>query len=636
MPQLDAIRETARSDLCNVLDSMPGDKVLILDDQIIGPLGLVAPSALLKEHGVCKVFKLSDKTFDTSISNVLYIVRPRMHLMKWIANQIKYWNIQKQNLEKKSGITSNDKNSERKKVSTSSEEEFGVPTNFSVFLVPRKTLICEKILTELGVYGDLTIEEFPLDLIVFDPYILSMEISTSFKECTIDGDFSSLYYVARSIMKLQTYYGLIPNVKYIGGNAKHVYDMMMRMKKQVGSQVFSVVPEINTLILLDRNIDLITPMLTQLTYEGLIDEVLGGIKNSLFETDKAPEAKGAKKKVLLNSSDRVFDRVRHLNQQHVAIGLQEKAKEIDEKMKEKEEIKQSIEKIKKFTKELPILQEDKKNLEMHINIMQQLRGIIGKIPFRRSIQIQMGLLEDDEKGVLDYIEECIDRQQPLVNVLRIICLYSLINGGIKTKNYDFIRKEIIQSYGLESMLTLNNLEKVGMLKRYDGKTNWGVLKKQLNLFDEKVMEKPEEEAMSDPHVVYNGYCPITVALVDQAVNDERGWKKIETTLNNISSKYGEEVQKGSQETQLGKKVVLVYFIGGVTFSELAAISYLNERSNDCEFIVATTKLINGSSFIEALMDDCGNGFKRRAMNHPGLLGEAIRIDSPNNSPSVDQ
>lgn len=32
------------------------------------------------------------------------------------------------------------------------------------------------------------------------------------------------------------------------------------------------------LIILDRRIDLVTPFLTQLTYEGLIDETCGGIK----------------------------------------------------------------------------------------------------------------------------------------------------------------------------------------------------------------------------------------------------------------------------------------------------------------------------------------------------------------------
>ena len=260
--------------------------------------------------------------------------------------------------------------------------------------------------------------------------------------------------------------------------------------------------------------------------------------------------------------------------------------------------------------------------------MQQIRSIIGKMPFRKSIQTQTAILEgEDEKASVEYIEESIDRQNTLVQVLRTLCLMSLINGGLKTKFFEKVRREIAQSYGVQALLTLNNLEKVGLLKKQDGKSsNWSYLKKNLSLYDDKVMEKPEEEAMNDPHVVYNGYCPVTVALVDQAMNDERGWKKIEPVLNQISSKHGEETQKGSQESQLGKKVVLVYFIGGVTFAEISAINYLNERSNDCEFLVATTKLINGSTFIESLIEDVGeeDSFKKRATSGFGLLSDATK------------
>jgi hypothetical protein len=85
---------------------MPGEKVLILDPQIIGPLNLVAASSLLnvsenslnpQKYQVSKIYKLGDQVFDLptdssgkQMKNVMYIVRSRLILMKWIANQIKY------------------------------------------------------------------------------------------------------------------------------------------------------------------------------------------------------------------------------------------------------------------------------------------------------------------------------------------------------------------------------------------------------------------------------------------------------------------------------------------------------------------------------------------------------------------
>lgn len=87
-----------------------------------------------------------------------------------------------------------------------------------------------------------------------------MEIPGAFKECHLDGDFSSLYYVARSVMKLQSFFGLIPNVKAKGKLAKNVLEMIIRMRRQVGNEILTSSPEIDTLILIDREVDMVTPM----------------------------------------------------------------------------------------------------------------------------------------------------------------------------------------------------------------------------------------------------------------------------------------------------------------------------------------------------------------------------------------
>ena len=54
---------------------------------------------------------------------------------------------------------------------------------------------------------------------------------------------------------------------------QHVVDMMMRMRRELEGQEPQITPQIDNLVILDRTVDLLTPMLTQLTYEGLIDEI---------------------------------------------------------------------------------------------------------------------------------------------------------------------------------------------------------------------------------------------------------------------------------------------------------------------------------------------------------------------------
>ena len=51
---------------------------------------------------------------------------------------------------------------------------------------------------------------------------------------------------------------------------------MERMRKEMFSNLTAakeIAPQIDAIILLDRTVDLLTPLSTQLTYEGLIDEI---------------------------------------------------------------------------------------------------------------------------------------------------------------------------------------------------------------------------------------------------------------------------------------------------------------------------------------------------------------------------
>ena len=99
---------------------------------------------------------------------------------------------------------------------------------------------------------------------------------------------------------------------------------------------------------------------------------------------------------------------------------------------------------------------------------------------------------------LTYVETAIAKRSPLLKVLRLLCLYSLTNNGLKAKQFDFFRREILQTYGFEYMFTyvsslvvvilftfvvrLNNLEKLGLLKRAESRAApWSSLRKSLHL-----------------------------------------------------------------------------------------------------------------------------------------------------------
>ena len=50
-----------------------------------------------------------------------------------------------------------------------------------------------------------------------------------------------------------------------------------------------------------------------------------------------------------------------------------------------------------------------------------------------------------------------------------------------------------------------------------------------------------------------------------------------------------------------KKRVLIYFIGGITQAEIAAIKFLQNSNPMYKFIIATTSIINGESALQQLL-----------------------------------
>ena len=81
-------------------------------------------------------------------------------------------------------------------------------------------------------------------------------------------------------MTIQSLYGIFPNVIGKGRYARQVFELMNRMRREIGVDSDPPIsPQFDTLLILDRTVDLTTPVVTQLTYEGLIDEFYG-IKHS--------------------------------------------------------------------------------------------------------------------------------------------------------------------------------------------------------------------------------------------------------------------------------------------------------------------------------------------------------------------
>lgn len=113
----------------------------------------------------------------------------------------------------------------------------------------------------------------------------------------------------------------------------------------------------------------------------------------------------------------------------------------------------------------------------------------------------------------------------------------------------------------------------------------------------------------DAAYVFCGYCPITIRLIEAVV--KRGWGQIKDLLKRLPGDF----QFPSNERDIlnvkeRNNFILLVFVGGITYAEIAAIRYLNRTFKskiknkllkiDHKFIIMTTHILNGKKLISNL------------------------------------
>ncbi|PON38070.1 Vacuolar protein sorting-associated protein [Trema orientale] len=459
----------------------------------------------------------------------------------------------------------------------------GLQREYHVYFVPRRSVCCEKILEEEKVHHLLTIGEYPLYVLPLDEDVLSFELDLAYKECQVDGDTSSLWHIAKAIQKLESSFGVIPNVRAKGRASVRVADILNRLQAE----------------------------------EPVNSPDFLHINNGALELEASimgVQQEGKRMKVPLNSSDKLFKEIRDLNFEVVGQILRQKATSMKQDYAEMTTTTQTVSELKDFVKKLNSLPE----MTRHINLAQHLSTFTSKPSFLGQLDMEHTIVEAQSYDIcFEYIEEMIHKQEPLLNVLRLLILFSVTNSGLPKKHFDYLRRELLHSYGFEHMVTLNNLEKAGLFRKQETKGNWLTIKRALQL----VVEDTDTANPNDIAYVFSGYAPLSIRLVQHAVRS--GWRPIEEILKLLpgphsDTKRGRFSSTSSFDNLQGasagvdkvadgrRSLVLVVFIGGVTFAEISALRFLSSQEGMAyDLIIGTTKIVSGHTLTETFVEKLG-------------------------------
>lgn len=436
---------------------------------------------------------------------------------------------------------------------------------------------------------------------------------------------------------------------------------------------FGLMPSasIESLIIIDREIDFATVLLTQLTYEGLIDEMFG-IQHNQTEIDTsivgpapgapqpgktpaAPAKQDLKRKIQLDSTDKLYEQLRDTNGAIVDGLLNKVARRLQSDMESRHTAKSTSE-MRDFINKLPGYQSEQQSLKIHINLTEEIMKNTQTDIFRRTLEVQQNLYDGSDPSYQhDTIEELISRDISLPTVLRLICLESCISGGLRPKDLENFKRLVLHAYGYQHLLTLDALERIGLLSSRasanvlfnpigvgggaveGSKTNYNYLRKVLKL----VVDEVNEQNPNDIAYVYSGYAPLTVRLVQCIIQKQHlltiakgasaatnngfsgaahGWQGFEDALRNIKGETFSKVQKGEEQavkarhmlagTGAKPKTVVVMFLGGITFTEIAALRFVaRQEEGRRKILICTTGAVSGNAMMDAAIakGDFGKG-----------------------------
>ena len=133
-----------------------------------------------------------------------------------------------------------------------------------------------------------------------------------------------------------------------------------------------------------------------------------------------------------------------------------------------------------------------------------------------------------------------------------------------------------------------------ILKKDDRKYIFYKANKNLNLIYENVDLMKED----DISYSYRGYSPITVKLIEKAVKG--GWEKITNALDDLPGETYFPDNEKRIVNPVGKNFILLVFIGGITYSEIASIRCLNNQLKNIKFIILTTHIVTTNRFFQSI------------------------------------
>ncbi|CAI8007026.1 Syntaxin-binding protein 1 [Geodia barretti] len=374
------------------------------------------------------------------------------------------------------------------------------------------------------------------------------------------------------------------------------------------------------LIILDRGFDVTTPLIHELTYQAMVYDLLS-IKSDVYSFSATTMAGDQKKKdAILDENDAIWVRLRH---QHIA----DVSKEVSEQFQQfatKKKLKHagdpdiSIKDLARHIKQVPQYQKELSGYSLHIHLVDScLRKFRGGINKLCKVEQDMAMGTDAQGDpVTDPLRDmmpCLfDRNIQVYDKMRLLMLYIIFKGGVSREDFMKLMQHseipgperavlmnlmhfgttiITEERVKEAKHKLKRIDRVG--ENYE-LSRWVPLVKDVaehavnGRLDESYapfIRKPRSSSSSASGWSSGTSASSAAGITTTSVRQRWNW---------IPTQRGGGVDKEAGPT------IMIFIVGGMTYSEMRAIYEISKTTSDCEVIIGATHVLTPNSFLGQL------------------------------------
>lgn len=555
------LRQLSSENLSALFRQIPGDKDLIIEPSLMKSLDKIAGMALLKSCGVSKVFRL-DKASPpgNALSPVrVYLVNSSLIETKYVVQQIKA--------------------TARHKV-----------TAFHLICFPKVLQSTHVLLEEEGLAGTVTTQDYSWQLIPVDADLLSLELTDCLRECFVKDDLTFLGAVSKSIFGLETLFGKIPSRTAIGQKSQQVLAQLKFLESSSSSGIPLTTSEIGNLFLMDRSVDYASCLLSPVTYEALLDEVYG-ISCGIVDFSSGV-------KLQLSSKDKTFSNIRYRHFSNIFGYLSSNAKQL--KQDQARASGMNVTEMKQFVQQnLRDMQNQSKAISTHIGASETIQKEKGSF-YEQLLPLEHEILLRSYKDVIVFLEDCLCRLFPKEVVLRLVGLLCYVQNGLLQEDHARLKQRICEAYGYKTLSTLSAMESMGLFCSKATAANTGGfahLAQKLQLLP-KASKSPNDHLERDPSFVFNGvYTPVICKIVGDILEQNQPLD-FSRYLPGILTRDVSPSSTAAASSSAAK-YDLIYFVGGFTMAEVAALRTLQGNTGR-QFLIAGTSNVTGKQLISVI------------------------------------